>query len=65
MGMIGRSYLDPGDRASGHNHPPVPVTVICRWGQGGGPHNVTIRRPDGSTAVVPFPRRLRRMDGAT
>jgi hypothetical protein len=61
--MIGRTYLDPGDRLSGRNDPPTPVVVICRWGPGGGPHNVAVRRPDGSTAVVPFPRRLRRSKG--
>lgn len=30
--MIGRRYLDPGDRLSGRNDPPVPVTVLIRWG---------------------------------
>jgi len=59
--MIGRTYLDPGDRLSGRNIPPIPVVVVTRWGPGGGPRNVAVRRPDGSIVVVPFPRRLRRL----
>jgi hypothetical protein len=58
--MIGRTYLDPGDRASGRRQPPEPVTVITRWGPGRGPRNVAVRRPDGTTQVIPFTRRLRR-----
>ena len=58
--MIGRRYLDPGDRLSGRREPPEVVTVLQRWGPGGGPRNVLIERPDGSRDVVPFPRRLRR-----
>jgi hypothetical protein len=58
--VIGREYLDPGDRLSGRIDPPVPVVVLLRWGPGGGPRNVTVRYPDGHTAVIPFPRRLRR-----
>lgn len=64
-GMIGRRYLDPGDRLSGRKDPPEVVTVLTRWGTGGGPRNVLVRRPDGSRAVIPFPRRLRRLDGET
>jgi hypothetical protein len=59
--MIGFRYLDPGDRLSGRYDPPVPVVVLQRWGPGGGPRNVTVRYPDGRVAVIPFPRRLRRM----
>lgn len=29
--MIGRTYLDPGDRLSGRRNPPEPVTVLCGW----------------------------------
>ena len=60
-GMVGRTYLHPGDRLTGRHHPPIPVVVTCRWGPGGGPRNFAIRRPDGSTDVIPFPRRLRRL----
>jgi len=61
--MVGRAYLDPGDRLSGRRDPPVRVVVLARWGPGGGPRNVLVRRPDQSVAVVPFPRRLRRICG--
>ena len=62
--MIGRTYLDPGDRLSGRKNPPEPVTVVTRWAPGsGGPRNVAVRRPDGSVQVIPFPRRLRRAKG--
>lgn len=47
--MTGRSYLEKGR----------PITVLARWGPGGGPHNVLIRREDGTLAVRPF-RGLRR-----
>ncbi len=58
--MIGRVYLDPGDRLSGYRTPPEPVTVVARWGPGGGPRNVAVRRRDGRIEVIPFTRRLRR-----
>lgn len=61
--MVGRTYFDPGDRMSGRIDPPVPVTVLTKWGPGGGPRNVAVRYPDGRTAVIPFPRRLRRVKG--
>lgn len=61
--MIGRVYLDPGDRLSGRLDPPERVTVRARWGRGGGPRNVLVERADGRLAVVPFPRRLRRTHG--
>lgn len=57
--MIGRRYLDPGDRLAGRHDPPLRVTVLTRWGLGGGPRNVLIERADGTRDVVPFPRRLR------
>lgn len=58
-GMIGRRYLDAGDRLSGRREPAEVVTVLTRWGPGGGPRNVLVERSDGSREVVPFPRRLR------
>jgi hypothetical protein len=36
-----------------------PVVVLVRWGAGGGPRNVLIRREDGCRVVRPF-RGLRR-----
>jgi hypothetical protein len=63
MTMIGRIYLDPGDRLSGRYDPPRLCEVITRWRPGcgkSGPHNVAVRYlDDGTTAVVPFMRRLR------
>lgn len=47
--MIGRVYMERGK----------PVTVLIRWGQGGGPRNVLIERADGTRVVRPF-RGLRR-----
>ena len=60
-GMIGRSYRDPGDRVSGRKDPAEIVTVLQRWGPGGGPRNVLIERSDGTRQVIPFSRRLRRL----
>jgi hypothetical protein len=57
--MLGRRYLDPGDRLAGRHRPPVRVTVLTRWGPGGGPRNVLVQRADGTREVVPFVRRLR------
>lgn len=51
--MIGRVYLERGQ----------PVTLIVRWGPGGGPRNVMIRRADGTLIVRPF-RGLRRLPAA-
>ena len=48
-GMVGRTYLERGQ----------PVTVLCRWVGKRCPHNVLIRRADGSLTVRPF-RGLRR-----
>jgi len=42
--MIGRTYLERGQ----------PVTVLTRWGKGGGPRNVLIRRAAGQLVVRPF-----------
>jgi hypothetical protein len=42
--MIGRVYLERGK----------PVTVLVRWGKGGGPRNVAIRRESGEIVVRPF-----------
>ncbi|MEP6910956.1 MAG: hypothetical protein ABI896_11070 [Actinomycetota bacterium] len=47
--MGDRTYLERGK----------PVVVLARWGPGGGPRNVLIRRADGSRVVRPF-RGLRR-----
>jgi hypothetical protein len=47
--VIGRTYLERGR----------PVVVLIRWGSGGGPRNVLIRREDGQLVVRPF-RGLRR-----
>jgi hypothetical protein len=47
--VIGRTYLERG----------LPVVILRRWGPGGGPRNVMIRRPDGTEVVRPF-RGLRR-----
>lgn len=49
MTIIGRRYLLKGR----------PVTVLKRWGPGGGPRNVLIEREDGTRDVRPF-RGLRR-----
>jgi hypothetical protein len=61
--VIGRLYLDPGDRLSGRHDPPRPCRVLARWGPGGGPRNVLAQYEDGACAVIPFPRRLRRPPG--
>ena len=47
----GRGYLERGR----------PVEVLARWGPGGGPRNVLIRRETGELVVRPF-RGLRRND---
>jgi hypothetical protein len=47
--MIGCTHLERGQ----------PVTILTRWGPGGGPRNVLIQRQDGSKTVRPF-RGLRR-----
>ena len=52
--VTGRTYLERGQ----------PVTVLVRWGKGGGPRNVLIRRADGSCVVRPF-RGLRKVKEGT
>jgi acetyl esterase len=42
--VIGRTYYERGR----------PVVVLIRWGPGGGPRNVLIRRADGQLVVRPF-----------
>lgn len=42
--MVGRTYLERGR----------PVEVLARWGPGGGPRNVLVRRLDGALVVRPF-----------
>jgi acetyl esterase len=37
-----------------------PVTILARWGKGGGPRNVAVERSDGTRAVRPF-RGLRKV----
>jgi hypothetical protein len=60
-----RIYADPGDRLSGRCDPPRRCVVVTQWGKGGGPRNVAVRYlDDGSQAVIPFSRRLRRAEVA-
>lgn len=60
--MTGRTYLDPGSRTSGRFDPPRRCLILTKWGPGGGPRNVAVRYlDDGSEAVIPFPRRLRKV----
>lgn len=47
--MVGRTYLERGK----------PITILARWGNGGGPRNVLIQRENGERVVRPF-RGLRR-----
>jgi acetyl esterase len=42
--VIGKTYYERG----------CPVVVLIRWGRGGGPRNVLIRRADGQLVVRPF-----------
>jgi hypothetical protein len=61
-GITGIAYLDPGDMLSGYRDPPERVTVLVQWRPGGGPRNVLVRREDdGSVQVIPFTRRLRKV----
>jgi acetyl esterase len=48
--VIGRVYLERGR----------PVTILARWGHGGGPRNVLVLRTDGTRVVRPF-RGLRKL----
>ena len=60
-GIVGKRYLDPGDRLSGRKDPPELVTIVAQW-KGSGPRNVLAEYRDGSRAVIPFSRRLRKAD---
>jgi acetyl esterase len=51
--VIGQTYYERGR----------PVVVLIRWGPGGGPRNVLIRRGDGQVVVRPF-RGLRKHPSA-
>lgn len=62
--VTGRTYLDPGDRLTGPYDPPRPCTVLVRWRPGARPRNVLVAYADGSRAVIPFARRLRRLPDA-
>jgi hypothetical protein len=62
-GMTGRRYLDPGDQLAGRHDPPWRCRVLTRWRPGGRPRNVLVEYDGGGFAVIPFPRRLRRMPG--
>jgi hypothetical protein len=47
---------------SGRYDPPRACVVVTQWSKGGGPRNVAVRYlDDGSVAVIPFSRRLRRL----
>lgn len=63
--MVGRRYLDPGDRWAGSYDPPR-LCIALVAGRAStrrdpaGPRTVWVRYlDDGSEAVIPFPRRLR------
>jgi hypothetical protein len=62
--VTGRAYLDPGDRLAGRYDPPRRCVVLTQWVTGRGktgPRNVAVRYlDDGTAAVIPFPRRLRK-----
>lgn len=61
-GIDGTRYLDPGQKLPGYYDPPRPCVVITQWGSGGGPRNVAVRYLDDAImAVIPFPRRLRKV----
>ena len=62
-GIVGRRYLDPGDRLSGRKDPPELVTVLAQW-KGPGPRNVLVEYRTGLQAVIPFSRRLRKVSAA-
>jgi hypothetical protein len=63
VSILGRIYLDPGDRLSGRHAPPRPCRILTQWAPDGGPRNVAVEYlADGSRAVIPFPRRLRKAE---
>lgn len=58
--VVGRTYLDVGDRLAGRRR--EPVVVLTRWAPNGrGPRNVAVRRRDGSVQVIPSGR-LRQLE---
>ena len=64
MSIVGRTYLDPGDRMAGTFTPPRRCAVLVAGRAStrqnpAGPRTVAVRYEDGSTAVIPFARRLR------
>lgn len=64
--MIGRRYLDPGDRWTGRYHPPRTCVVLLAGrasthARPAGPRTAWVRYDDGSEAVIPVARRLRRL----
>ena len=62
VSIIGRVYLDPGDHHSGRYDPPRRCVVITGWELGSWRRNVRVRYlDDGTVAVIPFNRRLRRI----
>ena len=64
--ITGRTYLDPGDRLSGYYDPPRLCRILTQWAQHGGLRNVAVEYSDnGSRAVMPFTRRLRRPPDTT
>lgn len=69
--MIGRRYVDPGDRWAGRYDPPRPCVVLVAGRAStqrakAGPRTVLVEYlDDGSRAVVPFSRRLRRAGAVT
>jgi acetyl esterase len=49
-----KGRLVPIDKTTG------PVTILARWGKGGGPKNVLVRRASGEEVIRPF-RGLRKI----
>lgn len=65
--MVGRRYLDPGDRMAGRYDPPRGCVVLVvglapTRSRRTGPRTAWVRYDDGDEAVVPVARRLRRAD---
>lgn len=67
--MIGRVYLDPGDRLTGPIDPPMPVTILKCWRTGNYAYPEPPAAPPGVTILMPprvgGPRNVlvRRTDG--
>jgi hypothetical protein len=63
--MTGELRLDPGDKLAGRYDPPRLCYKHTSYTTRGGPRNVLVEYvDDGSRAVVPAPRRLRRLAAA-